>query len=67
MIEHCRKGRTHFVGKNHVRQHGPMRDGARLDAAIRELVALDRLRLVKDGKRLTIQVNPALVIEGGAS
>jgi len=25
------------------------------------------LRLVKDGKRLTIQVNPALVIEGGAS
>lgn len=67
LIEHCRKGRTHFVGKNHVRQHGPMRDGARLDAAIRELVALDRLRLVKDGKRLTIQVNPALVIEGGAS
>lgn len=67
LIEYCRKGRTHFVGKNHVRQHGPMRDGARLDAAIRELVALDRLRLVKDGKRLTIQVNPALVIEGGAS
>lgn len=67
LIEHCRKGRTHFVGKNHVRQHGPMRDGARLDAAIRELAQLDRLRLVKDGKRLTIQVNPALVIEGGAS
>lgn len=67
LIEHCRKGRTHFVGKNHVRQHGPMRDGARLDAAIRELAELDRLRLVKDGKRLTIQVNPALVIEGGAS
>lgn len=67
LIEHCRKGRTHFVGKNHVRQHGPMRDGARLDAAIRELAQLDRLQLVKDGKRLTIQVNPALVIEGGAS
>lgn len=67
LIEHCRKGRTHFVGKNHVRQHGPMRDGARLDAAISELAQLDRLQLVKDGKRLTIQVNPALVIEGGAS
>jgi hypothetical protein len=50
-----------MVGKNHVRQHGPFRDGARLDAAIRELAELDRLRLVKDGKRLTIQVNPALV------
>lgn len=67
LIEYCRQERTQMVGKNHVRQHGPMRDGARLDAAIRELAELDRLRLVKDGKRLTIQVNPALVIEGGAS
>lgn len=60
LIEHCRKGRTHFVGKNHVRQHGPTRDGARLDAAIRELVDLDRLRLEKNKKRLTIHLNPAL-------
>lgn len=67
LSEHCRRERTHVVGKNHVRQHGPLRDGARLDAAIRELAELDRLRLVKDGKRLTIQVNPALVIEGDAS
>lgn len=67
LIEYCRRGRTHMVGKNHVRQHGPLRDGARLDTAIRELAELDRLRLVKDSKRLTIQVNPALVIEGGAS
>ncbi|MDP2830382.1 MAG: DUF3987 domain-containing protein [Sulfuricellaceae bacterium] len=67
LIEHCRQGRTHFVGKNHVRQHGAIRDGARLDAAIRELAELDRLRLVKDGKRLTLQLNPALLIEGGAS
>lgn len=67
LIEHCRRERTHMVGKNHVRQHGPLRDGARLDAAIRELAELDRLQLVKDGKRLTIHLNPALVIEGGAS
>jgi putative DNA primase/helicase len=61
LIEHCQKGKTHFVGKNHVRQHGPLRDGGRLDAAIRELAELDRLRLEKDGKRLTIHLNPALV------
>ena len=61
LIEHCRLERTHMVGKNHVRQHGPLRDGGRLDAAIRELVALDRLRLEKDGKRLTIHLNPVLV------
>lgn len=61
LIEHCMRERTHMVGKNHVRQHGPLRDGARLDTAIRELAELDRLRLEKDGKRLTIHLNPALV------
>ena len=61
LIEYCRRERTHIVGKNHVRQHGPLRDGGRLDAAIRELTELDRLRLEKDGKRLTIHLNPALL------
>lgn len=61
LIAHCRQGRMHFVKKNHVRQHGPLRDGARLEAAIRELAELDRLRLEKDGKRLTIHLNPVLV------
>ena len=61
LIEYCKQARVHMVGKNHARQHGPLRDGARLDAAIRELVELDRLRLEKDGKRLTIHLNPALV------
>jgi putative DNA primase/helicase len=61
LIEYCRRKSTLSVGKNHVRQHGPLRDGARLDAAIRELAELDRLRLEKDGKRLMNHVNPALV------
>lgn len=46
------------VAKNHVRQHGPLRDTARLDAAIRELASLDRLRLVKIGKQTVIHRNP---------
>ena len=37
LIEHCRRARVSSVGKNHVRQHGPLRDQVRLDAAIREL------------------------------
>ena len=61
LIEYCREKRTHLVGKNHTRQHGPLRDGAALDAAIGELADLDRVRLIKEGKRGTIQVNPALV------
>ncbi len=61
LIEYCRRERTHLVGKNHTRQHGPLRDGAALDAAIRELEDLDRVRPAKDGKRRTIKVNPALL------
>ena len=61
LIEHCRKMQSNTIGKNHARQHGPLRDGQRLDAAIRELGELDRLRMEKAGKRLTIHVNPALV------
>ena len=61
LIAHCKRERTQAVGKNHVRQHGPLRDGKRLDAAIRELSELARLRRRANGKKLTVQVNPALV------
>lgn len=61
LIDYYQRGQTHIVGKNHVRRHGPLRDGGRLDAAIKELIDLDRLRLLKDGKRLTLHLNPALV------
>ena len=67
LIQHCRTNGTHMIGKNHVRQHGPLRDGARLDAAVRELDGFDRARTRRDGKRLTILINPALLADGGAS
>lgn len=60
LIDYCRREQTHVAGKTHIRQHGPLRDGARLDVAIRELAELDRLQLVKVGKRLTVHLNPAL-------
>ena len=67
LIEHCRQGRTQCVGKRYTRQHGPIRDGARLDVAISELVSLDRIQLRRDGKQLSIWLNPVLMEEGGAS
>ena len=66
LMEHCQREQTHFVGKRHARQHGPLRSGDSLDAAIRELSDLDRMRLLKEGKRITLQLNPALLIVGGA-
>ena len=64
LMDSCRRHGVELVRKNHTRQHGPLRDGAKLDAAIRELVELDRVALVKDGKRLIIHVNPALLAGG---
>jgi putative DNA primase/helicase len=61
LIEYCRRKSTLSVVKNYVRQHGPLRDGKRLDAAIRELVAFERLKLDQVGKHLTISLNPGLV------
>ena len=61
LIEHCRREKTHMVGKRHTRQHGTLRDGARLDAAIRELEELDRVRVEKNGKQAMLLVNPALL------
>ncbi|MDR2881340.1 MAG: DUF3987 domain-containing protein [Azoarcus sp.] len=60
LVEYCRRERTHMVKKNHVRRHGPLRDGKRLETAISELSDLDRLRLEKEGKFLTLYVNPAI-------
>jgi len=65
LIEYCKREQTHFVGKNHTRQHGPLRSGVALDSAIRELSDLDRIQLVKDKKPQAIKVNPALLLSGG--
>lgn len=61
LIEHCRRKSTLSVAKNYTRQHGPLRDGKRLDAAIRELSDFERLKLDRVGKHWTIHLNPALV------
>ncbi len=61
LIEYCQRERVETVNKRYLRQHGPVRDGARLDSAIMELAELDRLRLRKDGRRIDVVVNPALL------
>lgn len=67
LIEHCRRERTHCVARRQAQRHGTIRDGSRLDVAISELVSLDRIQLRKDGKQLSVWINPALMAEGGAS
>jgi hypothetical protein len=57
----CRRERAETVNKRYLCQHGPVRDGARLDGAIAEPQELGRLRLQKEGQQIDVVVNPALL------
>ena len=66
LVECCRRERTHIVPTRKVQQFGPggLRESAVIDSAMRELEELGRARMVREGRRKEILVNPAL-IEGG--
>lgn len=68
LIEYCRRERTNTIPTKTVQQFGPggLREKAAIDAAIRELEELGRARLAQDGRRRIIEVNPALLANGGA-
>jgi putative DNA primase/helicase len=61
LIEYCRRETVQTINKRYLQQHGPVRDGVRLDAALMELIQLDRLRVRKDGRRVDLELNPALL------
>ena len=60
LIERCRRDRTNAVSTRDT-QRGPIREKNRLDAALRELEELDRVKVVREWRRKTIKVNPALI------
>jgi putative DNA primase/helicase len=67
LIEYCRRKRTNIVPTKKLQQFGPggLREKTAIESAMRELEELNRARLARDGRRRIIEVNPALVIEGG--
>jgi putative DNA primase/helicase len=62
LVEYCRRERTHFVPTREAQRLGPIRDKEKLTTALREQEELDRVRVVQEGRRKTIKVNPALVV-----
>jgi putative DNA primase/helicase len=60
LAQHCQDPMTGAINKRYAQQYGPLRESADLNLALDELVALDRIRLGKEGKRLTIYLNPSL-------
>lgn len=65
-IEYCRRERVQSVSTRTIQQFGPscLRDKLALEKAARELEELDRVRIVQDGKKKSIAVNPALLTGG---
>jgi putative DNA primase/helicase len=61
LMEHCQRERTHLVPTREAQRLGPIRDKEKLTTALRELEELDRVRVVQEGRRKTIKVNPLVV------
>ena len=55
------------VHKREAQQSSPVRERKRLDAAIAELDSLDRMRLIQDGKKVLLQINPLILGEDRAA
>ena len=60
LMNYCNRERALTVPKHEARQYGPIRDGERLDHAIKELDNADRLRVRRDGRRILLVLNPRL-------
>ncbi|MDR2875965.1 MAG: DUF3987 domain-containing protein [Methylobacillus sp.] len=63
LVERCRSSHTHMIPRRDAQQFSPVRDKLRLDAAIKELIELDRVALDEDGRKKTLRVNPILLSE----
>ena len=63
MLDYCQRENTDKVPTSQIQQFGPggLRDKATHTEAIKELADLGRARLVKDGRKRLIQINPALL------
>lgn len=62
LAEYCKQHKTHMVNKNYIRQYSPLRKTDRLNNAIAELSNLNRIQVTNEGKKVTIKVNPGLLL-----
>ena len=63
MLEYCQREKTDRVPTREVQRCGPggLRDKATCADAIKELAELGRARLVQDGRKKLVEINPALL------
>ena len=61
LLDHCRRESGRSVAKRDAQRLGPIRDGKNMEAALEVLEEMHRARVMTEGKRKNIEVNPALV------
>lgn len=61
----CARNSAGLIPTREAQRMGPVRDRTRLDAALRTLEELDRLRVVQRDRRRDIEINPGL-LEGAS-
>ncbi|WP_434782373.1 DUF3987 domain-containing protein [Ferrovum myxofaciens] len=62
LIKYCQQECKHLVSTREAQRFGPIRIKENLDIAIFELEELGRLKVTRDGSRISIKLNPALLI-----
>ena len=64
LLDYCRREKTNIIPRREVQRNvtpGHLRQKAALDVALVELVEAERVRLVQEGRRKEIHINPALL------
>ena len=61
IMEYCLRERINAISTREVQRLGPIREKETLVTALQELTEMDRVRVIQEGKRKMIQVNPALL------
>ena len=64
LARYCQREHTRLVPMADALRLGPLRNKAAIESAMHELEELSRARLVQDGRRRNIAVNPALISGG---
>ena len=61
LLEYCKRQRAQSVPRRELQRLGPVRDKEPLQNALKELDDLGRVRVIQQGRRKVVQINPQLL------
>jgi putative DNA primase/helicase len=61
LLEYCKRERKQEIATREAQRLGPLREKESLTQALQELADLNRIRVTRDGKKKTVNVNPLLL------